>query len=41
MAKSKFVDHFLMKEGESVEEARARLAEEQKAREERGKAGIE
>lgn len=30
----KFVDNFLTKEGESVEEARKRLAEEQKAREE-------
>lgn len=30
----KFVDSFLTKEGESVEEARARLAAEQKAREE-------
>lgn len=37
----KFVDSFLTKEGESVEEARARLAAEQKAREEAGrKAGI-
>lgn len=37
----KFVDNFLTKEGESVEEARARLAEEQKAREEAGRrAGI-
>lgn len=34
----KFVDNFLTKEGESVEEARARLAAEQKAREETGKA---
>ena len=30
----KFVDNFLTREGESVEEAKARLAEEQKAREE-------
>lgn len=30
----KFVDNFLTKEGESVEDARARLAAEQKAREE-------
>lgn len=30
----KFVDNFLTKEGESVEEAKARLAAEQKAREE-------
>lgn len=30
----KFVDSFLTKEGESVEDAKARLAEEQKAREE-------
>lgn len=30
----KFVDNFLTKEGESVEEARARLAAEQKARDE-------
>ncbi|MDO4304017.1 MAG: hypothetical protein Q4D94_08875 [Bacillota bacterium] len=36
----KFVDSFLTKEGESVEEARKRLAAEQKAREEAGKAGI-
>lgn len=34
----KFVDNFLTKEGESVEEAKVRMAEEQKAR---GKAGIE
>lgn len=34
----KFVDNFLTKEGESVEEARERLAAEQKAREEAGKA---
>ena len=32
----KFVDNFLTKEGESVEEARERLNEEQKAREEAG-----
>ncbi|MDE7353078.1 MAG: hypothetical protein K2O06_08495 [Acetatifactor sp.] len=31
----KFVDNFLTKEGESVEEAKARLAAEQKAREEK------
>ena len=31
----KFVDNFLTKEGESVEDARARLAAEQKEREER------
>ena len=30
----KFVDNFLTKEGESVEEARARLAAEQKVRDE-------
>lgn len=34
----KFVDNFLTKEGESVEAAKARLAEEQKAREEAGAA---
>ena len=34
----KFVDNFLTKEGESVEEAKARLAAEQKAREEAGAA---
>lgn len=34
----KFVDNFLTKEGESVEDAKARLAEEQKAREEAGAA---
>lgn len=34
----KFVDSFLTKEGESVEAARERLATEQKAREEAGKA---
>ena len=32
----KFVDNFLTKEGESVEDARARLSAEQKAREEAG-----
>lgn len=39
----KFVDSFLTKEGESVEEARERLAAEQKARnvEARRKAGME
>lgn len=37
----KFVDNFLTKEGESVEEAKARLAAEQKEREEAGrKAGL-
>lgn len=30
----KFVDNFLTKEGESIEEAKARMAAEQKAREE-------
>lgn len=34
----KFVDSFLTKEGESVEEARERLANEQREREETGKA---
>lgn len=33
----KFVDSFLTKEGETVEEARERLAAEQKAREEAGR----
>lgn len=33
----KFVDNYLTREGESVEEARARLAGEQKAREEASK----
>lgn len=33
----KFVDNYLTKEGESVAEARARLAEEQKSREEASK----
>ena len=37
----KFVDNFLTKDGESVEEARARLAEEQKEREAKRKAGLE
>ena len=37
----KFVDSFLTKEGESVEEARERLAAEQKAREESRKAELE
>lgn len=37
----KFVDNFLTKEGESVEDARARLAKEQKEREEAGKAACE
>ena len=45
----KFVDNFLTKEGESIEEAKARLAAEQKEREEKsavrakdeGKTGIE
>lgn len=36
----KFVDNFLTKEGESVEEARERLAAEQKEREEKRKAGL-
>lgn len=36
----KFVDNFLTKEGESVEEAKARLAAEQKEREEKRKAGM-
>ena len=36
----KFVDNFLTKEGESVEEAKERLAAEQKAREEKRKAGL-
>lgn len=34
----KFVDNFLTQEGETVEEAKERLAAEQKAREEAGKA---
>lgn len=33
----KFVDNYLTKEGESVEEARERLATEQRAREKKGK----
>lgn len=33
----KFVDNFLTKEGESIEEAKARLAAEQKGREEASK----
>lgn len=33
----KFVDSFLTREGESVEEARVRLAAEQKAKEEAGR----
>lgn len=37
----KFVDHFLTREGESVEEAKARLEAEQKEREEKRKAGLE
>lgn len=39
----KFVDNFLTREGESVEEAKARLAEEQKVREDEAKrkAGLE
>lgn len=36
----KFVDNFLTKEGESVEEAKARLAAEQKERDEKRKAGL-
>ncbi|MDE7178594.1 MAG: hypothetical protein K2O59_12355 [Lachnospiraceae bacterium] len=36
----KFVDNFLTREGESVEEAKVRLAAEQKEREEKGKAGM-
>lgn len=35
----KFVDNFLTREGESVEQAKERLAAEQKAREEAGKGG--
>lgn len=34
----KFVDHFLTKEGESVEEAKVRMAAEQKAREKKSAA---
>lgn len=37
----KFVDNFLTKEGESVEEAKERLAGEQKAREEKSAAELE
>ena len=37
----KFVDNFLTKEGESVEEAKERLAAEQKEREAKRKAGLE
>jgi hypothetical protein len=37
----KFVGKFLTKDGETVEEARARLAEDQKAREEKRKADAE
>lgn len=33
----KFIDNFLTKEGENVEEAKERLAAEQKAREEAGR----
>ena len=36
----KFVDNFLTKEGESVEEAKERLAAKQKEREEKRKAGL-
>lgn len=36
-----FVDKFLAREGETVGEARARLAQEQKAREEAGRAEME
>lgn len=36
----KFVDNFLTKEGDSVEEAKARLAAEQKERDEKRKAGL-
>ncbi len=36
----KFVDSFLTKDGESVEEAKERLAAEQKEREEKRKAGL-
>lgn len=35
----KFVDNFLTKEGESVEEAKARLSAEQKERDEKRKVG--
>ncbi len=37
----KFVDQFLTREGESVEEAKARLAQEQADREAAGKAAAE
>lgn len=37
----KFVDNFLTKDGESVEEAKERLASEQKERESRKRAGLE
>lgn len=37
----RFVDSFLTREGESVEDARARLAKEQKEREEADKAAFE
>lgn len=37
----KFVDQFLTKDGETVEEAKIRLAREQKEREEASKAGSE
>ena len=37
----KFVGGFLTRDGETVEDAKARLAEEQKAREEAGKAAAE
>lgn len=36
----KFVDNFLTREGESVEEAKKRLAVEQKEREDKRKAGM-
>lgn len=36
----KFVDNFLTREGESVEEAKKRLAAEQKEREDKRKAGM-
>ncbi|MCM1101104.1 MAG: hypothetical protein NC398_06940 [Acetatifactor muris] len=41
MAKSKLMENFLTKEGESVEEARARLAVEQKEREEKSAAEMQ
>lgn len=37
----KFVDNYLTKDGESVEEAKQRLTSEQKIREEQAKKGIE